>query len=183
MSMHHSNKNLSEQKRLSRIFLENEGLIKSVIFTKVSDRQQAEDIFQDFFLSFVTSPPKNHDNIKSYIRTRLNRDIIDLCRKNTRYRNLIDRYSKSYPIETASNDKPELKAIVDEEKTKMLNLLSDNLTKSEAKAVELRHIHSYSTEETSEIMKIKKRSASRYLAIAVKKLRIILQPNPLESES
>lgn len=174
-----NNDNSSEQERLSQIFLQNEGLIRSVIFTRISNRQLADDVFQDFFLSFVTSPPKNHDNLKSYIGTRLTRDIIDHSRKNIRYRNLIGRYSKAIPRKPARHDTPDFKAIVDEERDKMLNLLSGNLTKTQAKAVELRYLDGYDTSETSEIMKVKKRSVSRYLAVGIKKLRKLFDSNSL----
>ena len=79
----------------SEIFAEYGNFIRTVINYHVKNEHQADDLFQDFFLSLVYRPiPDSVDNIKSYLYRAICNDIVDNQRQLERYNAQIKKYQE-----------------------------------------------------------------------------------------
>jgi len=160
--------------KAAEIFDEYGEFILGVIILKVHDKNIAEDIYQDFFLSLVSRPvPPNVRNIKSYLYRSLTNDIIDAGRKNERYHNLKNVYAER--TDYIVNKKRSRNALTHEGRTdKIFELIGGNLTPSEARAIALRYKKDQSIGEIAREMNVKKESVSRYICVGLTKLRRLL---------
>ncbi len=71
----------------SKVFAEHSDFIRAVIRSQVKNEAQADDIFQDFFLSLVYNPvPKGVKNMKSYLYRAIINDVVDAFRRVETYK-------------------------------------------------------------------------------------------------
>jgi len=71
----------------SKVFAERGDFIRAVIRSQVKNEAQADDIFQDFFLSLVYNPvPKGVKNMKSYLYRAIIKDVVDAVRRVETYK-------------------------------------------------------------------------------------------------
>ena len=163
---------VQEKVRLAaEVFDKHSDVIRSTIRFNVKDKSKADDIFQDFFVSLVHKPiPPNIQDIRGYIYKAVTNDIIDVSRRTKGYQDRIQRYAEccKYGIIEGS---PQDIVIQAEETAKMFRLIESQLPKREAEVVVQRYGHDLSTAETARKMCVNKRSVSRYLSIALKKMR------------
>lgn len=153
----------------TEIFTQYESFIRAVICSRVRDKDQANDLFQNFFLSLVFRPiPGGVDNVKSYLYRAIINDIVDTVHQVERYKSHICRYSKQlkYPI---SNSRPENAFIEKEQLDELLTLIKRRLTVSESQAVSLRYDKNHSVKEVADKMGVNSRSVSRYISVGLKK--------------
>jgi len=160
--------------KAARIFAENECFIRAIIRYKVRDDSQAEDMFQDFFLSLVCKPvPQDIENVKSYLYRAISNDIVDAARRMKRYKNHVHKYGEqsNYSInKTGPGD-----ALLSKEKSgKILGLAKRRLTTNEYKAISLRYEKDHNIKEVAEKMGVNKRTISRYISVGLKKVREFL---------
>ncbi len=160
----------------ARIFEEHKDFICNVIYTHLYNKELAEDIFQDIFLSLVSRPiDSNISNFKSYLYRTIKNDIIDAARKAKSYENRIHRFTENQKRITPKNNDPVSIIISTEKRRCLFKMVEENLSPSEARAIIHRHKEGLDLEETSEKMKIKKQSVSRYASVGIKKLRLFFQ--------
>ncbi len=155
----------------AEIFTEYGDFIHTAIRYKVKNETQADDLFQDFFLSLVTSPlPTGVRNIRGYLYRAITNDIIDATRRVENYRNHMLKYAKhlNHPINKRT---PENAFIDMEETNKMFGLIKGRLTNSQYQAMALRYRTDHSIKEVAKKMGVKSTSVSRYLSIGLKKIR------------
>jgi len=153
------------------VFSEYRDFIYGVIRSKVQDDYQADDLFQDFFLYLVSRPPSiDVRNMKSYLYRAITNDIADAMRRVKKYRAKVSRYAERLTYSKANGD-PQKALIRMEETKKMFELIEGYLTRSEARAITLRHRNHHDTREVAEIMGVNNRSVSRYISVGLRKLR------------
>lgn len=158
----------------SKLFAEHGSFIRAVILSKVKDKVQADDIFQDFFLDLVRKPVAKHImNIRSYLYRAITNDVVDSIRRRQRYELLIGRYSGSYDY-SINVIGVEDAIITEEEINNVLRIIERQLKSCEFRAVTLRYGKGMSVEEVANIMHIKRRSVSRYVSVGIKKIRQLL---------
>ena len=157
----------------AKIFAEHADFIYAIIYRKVRNEAQADDLFQDFFLSLVSKPvPTGIKNIRSYLYRAITNDIIDANRRVKRYQTRIQRYAEVLNYVT-NNNTPE-NALIVEENDKIFKLISRCLPSSEAQAITLRFKDNRDIEEVAAKMNVNKRSVSRYISVGLKKIRQFL---------
>ena len=148
--------------------------MRKVINFHVKDHALAEDIFQDFFFSFMSKPvPKDINNVKMYLFRAITNDIIDAKRRIERYRTHLNRYAELENSVCEKNN-PENTAIRIEEIQKMFESIEKHINRCEAHAITLRYRNGYSINEVAGRMRIKPRSVSRYLSIGINKIRQVI---------
>jgi len=166
-----TNSNINGVDVASVIFSEYGDFIHGVIRSKVGDDSQADDLFQDLFLSLVFRPPSGKvQNMKSYLYRIINNDFIDAMRRVKKYQIHVNRYAERLTYSTTNGD-PQKALIRIEEMKKMFELIEGQLRPSEDRAVTLRYRNQHDIGEIAKMMDIDNRSVSRYISVGLKKLR------------
>jgi RNA polymerase sigma factor (sigma-70 family) len=160
--------------RAAEIYSKYGDFIRTVIYYHVENDAQADDLFQDFFLSLVSKPiPANIQNIKGYLYKAITNDIIDAFRRVEKYKTQIGKYAECFNY-SVNNNSPE-NAFTDVEQTdKMFGLIEGWLRHSEAQAITLRYRNSYNIKEIAEKMHVDNRTISRYISTGLSKVRQFL---------
>lgn len=155
--------------RAAGIFDKYGDFIRSVIRFHIRNETEAEDVFQDLFLSLVAKPiPLEVQNLKGFLYKLLCDTVKDAYRRLDRYQSRIDRYTKRN-LRVAEN-RPETELISVEETKKMFDLIERQLPPQEALAVTLRYRDEYNTGEAADMLGVKQRSVSRYVSVGLKKM-------------
>jgi RNA polymerase sigma factor (sigma-70 family) len=160
--------------RAAEIFSEYGNFILAVIRNQVGNNSQANDLFQDFFLSLVYKPiSPDIQNIKSYLYRAITNDIIDAARRVEKYKTLTHKYAEclDYSINKSS---PENALIETEEINKMFKLIGGQLPRSEAEAITFRLRDNFSIKEVAKRMHVNSRTVSRYISAGLSKVRHLL---------
>jgi RNA polymerase sigma factor (sigma-70 family) len=155
----------------AEVFSAHREFILAVIRSQVGNDSQANDLFQDFFLSLVSKPvPPDVRNIKSYLYRAIINDIVDAARRVETYKTLMHKYAEflNYSI---NKHKPKNALIETEEIDKMFNLLRGQLPRSEAQAITYRFKNNFSIKEVAKKMDVNSRSVSRYISAGLSKVR------------
>jgi RNA polymerase sigma factor (sigma-70 family) len=156
------------------VFAEHGNFIQAVIHSRIKNKAEADDIFQNFFLSLIHKPvPEDVKDIKSYLYKAIINDIIDTARKVERYQALVHRYSEqlNFSINTTS---PENALSIKEETDKVLGLISRRLRRSEFQAISLRYGKCADINEVAEKMGVDSGTVRRYISIGLAKIRKFL---------
>lgn len=157
----------------TRIFAEYGEFIYKIAFYKVRDKNLADDLFQNFFLSTVINPiPANIKNIKSYIYRAIINDSFDEIRRVKKQQKLMENYARK-PNFSINNYGSEDALIKEEWYYKVFEIIGGLLSPNETQAIKLRYKDGFSIDEVAEKMGVKKESVSRYISIGLKKVRQI----------
>jgi len=157
--------------RVAEIFSKYEDFILAVIRYRVGNDAQADDLFQDFFVSLVSRPiPPSIQNIKGYLYKAITNDIVDAARRVENYKTLMHKYAESLDCSVNKNT-PENALIEKEELDKMLALIKGRLPHSEARAVTLRFGNNFHIKEIAKKMHVNSRTVSRYISVGLSKAR------------
>jgi len=161
-------------KRAEEVFDRYGDEIRAMIGFTVRDKSSAEDIYHDFFVSIVKKPiPTGIENVRAYLYRAVSNDVVDRFRKARNQREGIQGYA-TYRRDHFVQKGPHNAAIEAEETERMLRLIENHLPPREANAIIQRcGIGSDRTAANSE-PHIDKRSVSRYLTEAIKKMRRIV---------
>lgn len=156
--------------------------IRAFIHFNVKDKSKADDIFQEFFISIVRKPiPSRLQDIQAYLYRAVTNDVIDLSRQIKNDRNHIQNYAECYKNQLNQED-PQKIAIQVESTKKMFQLIESRLPKREAEAVLQRFGRGFSIKDTAEKMHVNERIVSRYLSVALKKMRQFVPVNEDDSK-
>ena len=145
--------------------------ILAVIRFNVDDPSKANDIFQDFFVSLVRRPIPSHiDDVKGYLYKAVTNDVIDVSRRTRNRESNAQKYAHVQK-HNLSQGNPQDIAIHVEETERMLQLIENHLPKREATVLLRRCSDGFSTADTAGELHLTKRTVSRYLSVAMKKIR------------
>ena len=145
--------------------------IRAVIHFNIKDKSRADDIFQEFFVSIVRKPiPSGIQDIRAYLYRAVTNDVIDISRQIKNHQDHIHKYTECRKKMEIPED-PQKTAIQTEGTKKMFQLIESRLPKREAEVVVQRYGYGLSITDTAEKMNVNKRIVSRYLSIALKKMR------------
>lgn len=159
----------------SELFAEHGNFIRAVILSKIKDEVQADDVFQDFFLSLVRKPvPDGVRNIRSYLYKAVINDTIDAIRRIEAYRIRIHKYSEQFD-NFINKTRPENALYMEEEVNKVLELIKGRVRSSEYRAIALRYGNCHDIKEVAEDMQVSSRTVCRYISVGLKKIRQILK--------
>lgn len=158
----------------AKVFAEYSDFIRGVIRYRINDEAQAEDLFQDFFLTLVLKPlPEGIRNTKGYLYRRIINSIVNATHRVENYRARIRRYAERAKYSDTEYN-PESDLIVAEETDRMLELIESRLPAREAEAVELRYKEEMSVPEVASEMDVDNRTVSRYISVGLCKIREML---------
>lgn len=148
--------------------------IYRAIRCRVASDIEADDIFQQFFLSLMQHPiPESITNVESYLNRAVNNDVLDQMRKEKRYRARL--YRQCACARECRVDDPSELASRAEYAEKMLNLLRTCLPFHESNTIIKRYYKGQDIREISAELGANRRSISRYLCTGLQKIRHLLK--------
>lgn len=148
--------------------------IHAIIQFHVKDKSRADDLFQDFFVSIVHNPiPAHIEDVETYLYKALTHDTIDVSRRASNYRDGIQKYAESHKYDVMQED-PQSSILHMEATEEMLQLLERRLSKREAAVLWHRCGNGLNTADTARETNMDKRSVTRYLSMARKKIRKLI---------
>jgi len=151
--------------------------IRAIIYFNVKDKSKTEDIFQEFFVTVVRKPiPSGIQDIRAYLYRAITNDVIDVSRQIKNHQDHIQKYAEFRKYSKIPED-PQKTAIQVEGTKKMFQLIESRLPKREAEVLVQRYGHGLSITDTAEKMNVNKRLVSRYLSLALKKMREFVPKN------
>jgi len=165
---------VSNVDRADEIYSEHGEFILSVIRYHAGNNNEADDLFQDFFLYLVSKPiPPNVQNIRGYLYRAITSEIINASRRVKSYKAHIEKYARNLNNSINKNT-PENVLIEIEEINKMLKLIESHLPHSEARAITLRYKSNWSIRAVARKMHVNNRTVSRYISSGLSKFRQFL---------
>jgi len=148
-----------------------------VIRYHVKNENQADDLFQDFFLSLVANPlPADVRNIRSFLYRAITNDIINAVQRGENYQNKMLKYAKRLN-HSINNKTPENIVIEVEETNRMFELIEMRLRRSYARAITSRYRNNCNIKEIAKKMNVGSESAKKYIIRALAKMRRLLTNN------
>jgi RNA polymerase sigma factor (sigma-70 family) len=151
--------------------------ILAVIRFNVDDQSKANDIFQDFFVSLVRKPVPSHiEDVRGYLYKAVTNDVIDDTRQTRNRRSNDRKYAYARKCDALQEDPQDI-MIHAEETERMLRLIENHLPKREATVLYNRCGDGLSTADTAKKLHLTKGTVSRYLSVAMKKMRRCIQKN------
>ena len=151
--------------------------IRAIIYFNVKDKSKTDDIFQEFFVSIVRKPiPSEIQDIRAYLYRAITNDVIDVSRQTKNHQDHIHKYAECRKHFQIPED-PQKNALQMESTKKMFQLIESRLPKREAEVVVQRYGYGLSITDTAEKMNVNKRFVSRYLSLALKKMREFVPKN------
>lgn len=160
-----------------KIFLYHSDFIRTVIFSIVDKIDEADDLFQDFFLFMIRNPfPSVIGNIKSYLYKSLINHLIYNFHRETRYQSCLREYGRSayHPVMQKT---PQESILETDELVKVFELIEEQLPRAEAQAVRLRYVDDLSNKEIAKIMGVRNGTARGYISAGLSGIRRLLSDN------
>lgn len=155
----------------TRILDEYEGFIRRIIHILNTTNMPEDDLFQDFFLSLISSPvPADVKNIKAYLYRAINNQICNSSRRISSYKKNVKKFQKNFNFEDNKND-PTRSLLIEEEMEKMFLLIKETSPGRKYMAITLRFRDGYSAQEAAERMGVKYSSFMGYISRGLGKVR------------
>jgi len=157
------------------VFAEHGDFIQAVIRSRIKNKDEADDIFQNFFLALVHKPvPEGVRDIRGYLYKAIINDIVDAARRVERYQALVHRYSEQLNF-SINRIGPEDALTINEETDKVLGLISRQLRRSEFQAITLRYGSCTDISEVAEKMGVNSGTVRRYISVGLAKVHKLLK--------
>jgi RNA polymerase sigma factor (sigma-70 family) len=159
----------------AQIFNDYGDFIKKVIRSQIQDEDQAEDLFQDFFLSLISNPlPGDIKNTEAYLYRAISNDIANAIHLTKKYENCIYEYAELCNY-LRSQKTPE-KIVQDaEEKNRVFELVDKQLPRTEAQAVRFQYRDGLDAKEMAEKMSVKNKTIRGYVSDGLSRIRRLLK--------
>ena len=164
----------------TEVFDEYGDIIRNAIYLNVNNRSEADDIYQDLFLSLVHRPiPRDIQYIRGYLYRAIKHDVLDAVRRTKSYRAQIAEYAECCPssVYGVEQKDPQNIALQAEEIQRIIQIAQSQLPRRETEAVLLRYARGQDTTNAAKTMHINKRSFARYLCMGLKKIRQFIREN------
>jgi len=147
-----------------------------MIHFHVNDPSTADDIYQNLFLSLVKRPiPYNDKAPLGYLWRAIANDVRDAARRKKSYGRMMANY-RSHQNDSDRQDADPLTLLTGTETlAKLVEIIEQELSPQEAKAVIAHYVSGQSISDTAEKINVTKRTVSHYLCTALKKLRHMTQ--------
>lgn len=158
-------------RKAAALFAAYGSFIRAVIHFQAKNQFREDDLYQAFFLSLVHKPmPVDVRNVKGYLYRAIIHDVIDSTRRLDRHQHCLAEYAQEIRI-SINKSTPGDAIVMRDERESAFRCLTRQLRQREAEAVMLRYRDGYSIDEIASQMGVDKRTVSRYLSAALRRLR------------
>ena len=146
--------------------------IRAMIEFHLKDKSIADDVFQDFFVSIVKRPiPPEIKDLRAYIFRAISNNVVDRFRQERNHLEKTRIYTESRKHRAVQKD-PQDVAIQAEEAARLFWVIDNRLPRYQARAVIDRY--GLGTCHTATQSSVARRSVSRYVTEAIRKMRILV---------
>lgn len=137
------------------------------------DEAEADDLFQEFFLSLVsTRLPRKVTSMKRYLYRAIANDLVSRMRSHQRYQKRLRVYAEARKYQSHQDD-PGRETVRTEQTRRVFEMIERHLPPREAEAVTCRFHKDWSNREVADHMGVDRRSVTRYLCAGLKRIREI----------
>jgi RNA polymerase sigma factor (sigma-70 family) len=151
--------------------------IRAMISLSVKEQSEADDMFQDLFLSIVQTPiPPDTDRVPAYLYRVITNDVIDETRRLCNYAEFVREYREQGNHRMA-HEAPENGVIELEETHEMLESLRKRLPSHEAEAVIRSCVYGNKAGYAAKKMDLDRKTFSQYLYRGKTRIRRLLGKN------
>lgn len=163
--------------KASEIFRDYGDEIYAMIRMGLRDENEADDVFQDLFLSITYRPvPPYVEDIKAYLYRAVMHDIVDNARRAKSRQNRTQQHADLHRYNSRNDPKDPADILMQaEELERMFDVIEQQLPPSEADAVRYQYGLECDASEAADAMGVKRRTFSRYVCMGLKKVRDLLQ--------
>ena len=161
----------------TELFCSHEAFIRQAISFHVQDEDQADDLFQDFFVSLIQNPlPRDIQDIESYLYRAITNDISDLVRRKEQYGNHLREYAGC--VSRPASQKTPVEAVVEmEQLSRVFELIDKRLPRTHAQALHLHYRDGCDTKEIAREMGVDLATARGYVSKGLSRIRRLLRDN------
>ncbi len=159
--------------RATEVFQKYGAEIRCFVELHAHDEAEADDLFQEFFLSLVsTRLPRKVASMRRYLYRAIANDLVSRVRSRQRYQKRLRVYAEARKHQSHQDD-PGKETIRTEQTRRVFEMIERHLPPREAEAVACRFHKDWSNREVADHMGVDRRSATRYLCAGLKRLREI----------
>jgi RNA polymerase sigma factor (sigma-70 family) len=160
-------------RRAAEVFQRYGKEIRCFVELQARDEAEADDLFQEFFLSLVRSRmPQNITSMKRYLYRAIANDLMSRMRTYRRYQRRLRAYAEMRQQQQHQDD-PDKHTVRAEQARRVFELIERHLPPREAEAVTCRFRKDWSNGEVAEHMGVDRRSVTRYLCAGIKRIKEI----------
>jgi RNA polymerase sigma factor (sigma-70 family) len=184
MRNHTREKVMKTRERISlaaNIFAEHGPAIRAAIGHCVRNSHDADDLYQDVFLSLVRTPPSSLTYLVSRLGRIVKNHAIDAVRRSASYGSCLSRYAALQRRDTAAND-PQVTVASEEQACRIGEMVRTALPPHMANVIIERHGHGHSIAETAAHLGIRQRTVSRYCCVGLQEIRKLIEEGKIEPE-
>jgi RNA polymerase sigma-70 factor (ECF subfamily) len=167
-----SNAKTGDRASLENLAVTYHRMVFSLIYHRIADQMDAEDLTQEVFEEMTRSIKKLRDplSFKTWLcRIALNR-VTDFHRRK-KQRSFWPEPEAEGPIETGQNARSPLDQVQDKEFWRQLHGLVQKMSRKEREAFLLRYVDQLRIREIGETLRISESAAKTHLSRALKKLK------------
>lgn len=159
----------------AKIFDDHGDFIEKVIYSKIKDKDHAEDLFQNFFLCLVHNPlSEDIQNMEAYLYKAVTNKIADVARLTNRYQNCIYKYAEHH-YHLPDCTVPEKAVMEIDEAKKVFKMIEKRLPRNEAQAIILQYRDGLSAGRIAEKMGVQRATVRGYVSEGLRKTRGLLK--------
>ncbi len=144
--------------------------IRTVLRLRADSASEAEDMFQELFLSLILRPPPaDVQNMRGYLYRVIMNDLMNRRREREAYQRYLQRYRDDLGLRDGV-ESPDRSATEKEDAAMFMAFLCSHLQRREAEVMVMRYSRGYSIAEVAEKTGLGKRTVSRYLSSGLRRL-------------
>jgi RNA polymerase sigma factor (sigma-70 family) len=165
----------------SEIIRRYDSSIRALIRSYVRNDHDADDIYQNVFLSLIRVPPTSFTFLTAYLRQIVRNHAADLARRAESRARFASDYVSGHREEPVSADPANI--LIEAEQMRVVKEFFESVLPShQAKVLMERCGRGNNTQETAQRLGLKRRTVSRYYCMAVKRVRQIARDEGVQGD-
>jgi len=167
----------------AKVFLDHKDFITKAIRFHVHDQDEADDLFQDFFLAFVSHPLRRDiRDMQSYLYRVVSNHVIDAVHRKEKYRVCLRAYAER-TYRPACQKTPEESVLEAEQLSMLFELIEKRLPRAEAQAVYLRYREGLNAKEIAEKLGVGIATARGYVCEGLSRIHSLSRDIGTEADA
>jgi len=155
---------------IAELFRQHDTAIRALIRRYARCREDAEDMYQDLYLSLVRRPPPHQTHILAYLNKVIQHRATDVARHVISEYGSFSKYGARWKDRTHEKES-EYILITIEETHKVVNIILASLPAHLARAILDRYLYDKPIRETAQGLGVNERTVSHYCCTGLRRIR------------